>query len=100
MLKISSETEEQNSHRPLRWWEGGAARLLAHEAGNPGSSAPKAIRCGNVQSRAAMTPAPRSCARSRSGCTGHGARAQRNWSACVDGSPTCCAKAWLRRRHC
>jgi len=32
MLKISSETEEQNSHRLLRWWEGdGAARLLAHE---------------------------------------------------------------------
>lgn len=32
MLKISSETEEQNSHRLLRWWNGdGAARLLAHE---------------------------------------------------------------------
>ncbi|HDS1649714.1 APH(6) family putative aminoglycoside O-phosphotransferase [Stenotrophomonas maltophilia] len=32
MLKISSETEEQNSHRLLRWWDGdGAARLLAHE---------------------------------------------------------------------
>lgn len=32
MLKVSSETEEQNSHRLLRWWNGdGAARLLAHE---------------------------------------------------------------------
>lgn len=32
MLKVSSETEEQNSHRLLRWWDGdGAARLLAHE---------------------------------------------------------------------
>ncbi|AYA90701.1 MULTISPECIES: APH(6) family putative aminoglycoside O-phosphotransferase [Stenotrophomonas] len=31
MLKISSEAEEQNSHRLLRWWDGdGAARLLAH----------------------------------------------------------------------
>ena len=33
MLKISSETEEQNSHRLLRWWDGdGAARLLAELA--------------------------------------------------------------------
>lgn len=32
MLKVSSETEEQNGHRLLRWWDGdGAARLLAHE---------------------------------------------------------------------
>lgn len=32
MLKVSSEAEEQNSHRLLRWWNGdGAARLLAHE---------------------------------------------------------------------
>ncbi|MCM2523701.1 APH(6) family putative aminoglycoside O-phosphotransferase [Stenotrophomonas maltophilia] len=32
MLKISSEREEQNSYRLLRWWDGdGAARLLAHE---------------------------------------------------------------------
>ncbi|WP_295574923.1 aminoglycoside phosphotransferase family protein [uncultured Stenotrophomonas sp.] len=32
MLKLSSEPEEQNAYRLLRWWEGdGAARLLAHE---------------------------------------------------------------------
>lgn len=32
MLKVSTETEEQNGHRLLRWWDGeGAARLLAHE---------------------------------------------------------------------
>lgn len=32
MLKIAGETEEQNGHRLLRWWDGdGAARLLAHE---------------------------------------------------------------------
>ena len=32
MLKVSTETEEQNGHRLLRWWNGdGAARLLAHE---------------------------------------------------------------------
>ncbi|OBU68500.1 streptomycin kinase [Stenotrophomonas maltophilia] len=32
MLKVSSEPEEQHSHRLLRWWDGdGAARLLAHE---------------------------------------------------------------------
>lgn len=32
MLKVSTETEEQNGHRLLRWWDGdGAARLLAHD---------------------------------------------------------------------
>ena len=36
MLKVSSETEEQNGHRLLRWWDGdGAARLRPRGAGDP-----------------------------------------------------------------
>ncbi|WP_141058077.1 APH(6)-I family aminoglycoside O-phosphotransferase [Stenotrophomonas rhizophila] len=32
MLKVSTETEERNGHRLLRWWDGdGAVRLLAHD---------------------------------------------------------------------
>ncbi len=32
MLKVSTEAEERNGHRLLRWWDGdGAVRLLAHD---------------------------------------------------------------------
>ncbi len=32
MLKVSTEKEERNGHRLLRWWDGdGAVRLLAHD---------------------------------------------------------------------
>ena len=53
---------------------------------------PAAIRCGNVRSRRDDACLPRFCARSCGSCTGHGARHQRNWSACVHGSPTRCSQ--------
>ncbi len=32
MLKVSTDVEERNGHRLLRWWDGdGAARVLAHD---------------------------------------------------------------------
>ncbi|MCF7750693.1 APH(6)-I family aminoglycoside O-phosphotransferase [Bacillus subtilis subsp. subtilis] len=59
MLKVSTETEERNGHRLLRWWDGdGAVRLLAHdheavliERASPGRSL-RAMSTGGQDARA------------------------------------------------